>query len=110
MKTKSKSLKTLQNELLEYVETNIKDENVKSYVFQIREKQKYLAQKQAERKEKIGDKVKKIAVKISIGTLIFCKKLIKKEKVSAEIMGYEESSDLVVAEYEIESLIEENEE
>lgn len=105
-KEKEKSLKKLQEELLEIVKEKYydKDEQISQCVDSINKKyQENLlkAQKRKEQKLSFGEKIKKVLVDISLETLQLCDKLIVKERVSNQIMGYTPSDDLSKAEEEI---------
>lgn len=105
-KEKSKSLKKLQEELLELVKEKYydKDEQISQCVDNINKKyQENLvkAQQRKDRKLALGEKIKKVLVGISLETLQLCDKLIVKEKISNEIMGYLPVDNLSNAENEI---------
>lgn len=105
-KEKEKSLKKLQEELLELVKEKYydKDEQISQCVDSINKKyQENLlkAQKRKEQKLSLGEKIKKVLIGISLETLQLCDKLIVKEKVAVEIMGYTPNNDLSKAEKEI---------
>lgn len=111
-KEKTKSLKVLQGELLEFVKNKYynKDTELKKYVDQIDIKYRenlIRAEKRREKKKSLGEKVKDIFVKISLKTLQLCDKLIMKEKVSNQIMGYAENPDIADAEKEVKKGIDE---
>lgn len=105
-KEKEKSLKKLQEELLELVKTKYysKDEEIADCVNKINKKYAENLAKAEERKKKklaLGEKIKNVLVSISLKTLQLCDKLIVKEKVSNQIMGYDPQDNLEQAEKEI---------
>mgnify|MGYP002520837357 FL=1 len=105
---KTTSLKKLQEELLNLVKNKYycEDEEIANCIDRINEKYEENAAKAFERKlmriEK-GEQAKPIATDLSIETLQLCDKLIVKEKVSNQIMGYEAPFDLINAEQEIKA-------
>ena len=112
-KEKSKSLKKLQEELLELVKEKYydKDEEISHCVDNINTKYSEMKEKAEKRKQeklKLGQLVKNIFVKISLATLQFCDKLIVKEKVSNQIMGYKNPNELETAENEIKNAMSEH--
>lgn len=105
-KEKEKSLKKLQEELLEIVKEKLygKDEQITKCIDSINKKYQeniLKAQKRKEQKLSFGEKIKKVLVDISLEALQLCDKLIVKERVSNQIMGYTPSDDLSKAEEEI---------
>lgn len=104
---KEKSLKELQAELLRLVKEKYyeNDEEIANCINSIDTKIERLKVSKAKRDEKkenvITQVVKNVASKISKATLLICHKLILKEKVSNQIMGYQNSAELDVAEVEI---------
>lgn len=105
-KEKSKSLKKLQEELLELVKEKLygKDDEITKCVDSINKKYKENWERAQQRKAKQlfeQDKIQKTLVDISLETLQLCDKLIVKEKVAVKIMGYQPTDDLSKAEEEI---------
>lgn len=105
-KEKPKSLKTLQSELLDLIAKKHydKDPEVREYVDKIVTKRKELEIKAEQRKTKkasLSERVKVLICKVSFQTLQFCNKLIIKEKMSNDMMGYKTTEDLKQADIEI---------
>lgn len=109
-KQKQKSLKKLQEELLDLVKAKYyeKDEEISSCIDKINIKYDEMREKAEKRKQeklKFGQVIKNIFVKISLATLQLCDKLIVKEKVSNQIMGYTCTNELANAEIEVKKAI-----
>ena len=110
MKKKKQTLREMQSELLELVANKYynKDKKIAECVDKINakvSKLKIAKEKRDAKKLSFGNVVKVITSRLSIATLKLCDKLIAKEKVSNQIMGYEISKELENAEVEIKAEI-----
>lgn len=107
-KEKSKSLKKLYAELLQYVsKTYTQDETICKFTSVICKKQEQIEQKRVERKliiEKHKDEKKNVI--LSISTLNLCHNLIKVEKLHNELMQVK-NDNLEVAYVEIKNYLNE---
>lgn len=109
-KEKQKTLKQLHEELLNLVKEKYygKDDAITECVNSLNIKTEQLQAKREKKKvakENLGQKVKKVISTMSLKTLLLCDKLIVKEKLSNQIMGYTTSIDLETAEREIKAEI-----
>lgn len=107
---KTKTLKKLQEELLELVKNKYyyEDEEIAECIDEINKKYEENAMKAFERKLINQEKKKennKNNTGLSIETLQLCDRLIVKEKVTNQIMGYTATFDLTNAENEVKGEI-----
>lgn len=113
-KEKQKTLKQLQEELLTLVEEKLynKDEEVRACVDNIKKKSNELkmrAEKRKEKKQEVkGTATENIFVKIKLGILKFCHKLLVKEKVTNQMMGYQSNENIEEMEQEVFTTITKN--
>lgn len=109
-KEKQKTLKQLQEELLNLVKEKYygKDEAITECVNRLNSKNEQLQAKREKKKIKLNNSNNKLKTKqstISLETLMLCDKLIVKENLSNQIMGYPKLIDLEKAESEIKAEI-----
>ena len=110
MKNKKQTLREMQSEWWELVANKYynKDKKVAECVDKINakvSKLKIAKEKRDAKKLSFGNVIKVITSKLSMATLKLCDKLITKEKISNQIMGYKISQDLQNAEVEIKAEI-----